>query len=121
MLGKTNDATKGMKILPPLSLLSAENQTHAKTYSINKTWSVEAFTQSGNSFRIDQFPISLTENGSIQFELSPSVIDGSTEIMVGFKRIPAPDVRTYTGTIIGEPGSNVVISFANGILRGWNS
>ena len=119
MLGKTNDATKGMKILPPLSLLSAEHQTHAKTYSINRTWSVEAFTQSGNSFRIDQFPISLTENGSIQFELSPSVIDGSTEIMVGFKRIPAPDVRTYTGTIIGEPGSNVVMSFANGILRGW--
>lgn len=119
MIGKSNDATKGMKVLPALSLLSAESQTHARTYSIDKVWSVEAFTQSGNSFRIDQFPISLTEKGSIQFELSHSVIDGSTEIMVGFKRIPAPDVRTYTGTIIGEPGSNVVMSFANGILRGW--
>lgn len=119
LLGKTNDANKGMSVLPPSSLLSAEFQTHAKTYSINKTWSVEAFTQSGYSFRIDHFPISLTENGSIQFELAPSVIDGSTEIMVGNQRIPAPDVRTYTGSIIGEPGSNVVISFANGILRGW--
>ena len=119
IFGKTADADKGMKLIPALSLLPSEFQSHAKTYSIDKTWSMDVFNQSGHSFKIDQFPISLTEKGSIQLELSPSVIDGSTEIMVGFKRIPAPDIRTYTGSIIGEPGSFIVLSHANGDLRGW--
>lgn len=119
MLGKTSDANKGMKLIPALSLLPSEYQSHAKTYSVDRTWLMDVFNQSGHSFKIDQFPISLTEKGSIQLELSPSVIDGSSEIMVGFKRIPAPDVRTYTGSINGEPGSFIVLSHSNGNLRGW--
>lgn len=120
MLGKNADANKGMKLISAISLLPPnEYQSHAKTYSIDKTWLIDVFNQSGQSFKIDQFPISLSDKGSIQLELSPSVIDGSSEIMVGFKRIPAPDVRTYTGRIIGEPGSFIVLSHANGNLRGW--
>ncbi len=119
IFSKTNDAAKGMKLLPALSSMPIEYQSHSKSYSIDKAWSIDAFMHSGNSFRINQFPISFTETGNLQLDLSPSVIDGNTEIMVGNTRIAAPDVRTYTGHIIGEPGSDVVLSYANGVLHGW--
>lgn len=119
IMAKTNDASIGMRLMKNAAHIPSTYQYHAKTYAIDKTWSIESFMHSGTTFRIDNFPLSLTEQGSIQLELSPSVIDGSTEIMVGYTRIPAPDVRTYIGHIIGEPGSYILISHANGQLRGW--
>lgn len=67
------------------------------------------------------FPISLKTTSTITLELTQSCIDASTIFMVGYKQIPIPHVLTYSGSIIGETGSHIMLSYANGDMHGWIS
>ena len=79
------------------------------------------FNGSEKTLSIIGFPISLKTTSTINLELTQSCIDASTIFMVGYKQIPIPHVLTYSGSIIGETGSHIMLSYANGDMHGWIS
>jgi len=79
------------------------------------------FNGSEKTLSIIGFPISLKTTSTITLELTQSCIDASTIFMVGYKQIPIPHVLTYSGSIVGESGSHIMLSYANGDMHGWIS
>lgn len=91
------------------------------TFSLDKTIAGKIFGSHSKEIQLSNFPIGLNVNGTVELSISPSVIDANTIIMVGNKRIPVPVITTYEGSIIGEKGSTVLITYADGEMYGWVS
>jgi len=118
LTGRTIDANQGLTYSQP-SMLPVHAHEHAKQLHIEDVWSEITFVESGSTVEIQNFPISLTDKATVKLQLIPSVVDGTTEVYVGNERIPAPIVRTFSGKILNEPGSFVLLSYSNGDIRGW--
>lgn len=99
--------------------LPVEYRDHAKRMVVEHVWSTIAFVESGSVIRISNFPISLNETGNIELHLVPSTVDGSTQLFIGNERFPIPQVRTFTGHIVDDPGSTILLTHAHGELSGW--
>ena len=115
---KTIDAGLGITF-QSTHTLPEEYRDHAKHMILEQVWTSIAFVESGSEIRIDNFPISLSETGTIELQLVPSTVDGSTELYIGNERIPIPQVRTFTGHVKNEPGSTILLTHAHGELSGW--
>ena len=115
---KTIDAGLGITFQSS-HMLPEEYRDHAKSMIIEQVWTSIVFIESGSEIRIDNFPISLSETGTIELKLVPSTVDGLTEFFIGNERFPIPQVRTFTGHIINEPGSSILLTHAHGELSGW--
>ncbi|MFM8280475.1 MAG: M12 family metallo-peptidase [Bacteroidota bacterium] len=115
---KTIDAELGITFLTSFNATSV-NDAHSRNMVVESVWSDITFKESGSAFTIENFPISLEQKGTISLTLVPSTVDATTELFIGTQRFPIPDVRTYTGHIMNEPGSSLLITHASGELSGW--
>ena len=91
------------------------------TFSLDKTVADKIFDSFSKDLQLNNFPIGMNANGTVEISLSQSVIDANTIIMVGNKRVPVPSIMTYHGNIKGEKGSTVLITYADGEMYGWIS
>ena len=91
------------------------------TFSLDKTVAGKIFGTFSKELQLNNFPIGMNANGTVDLSLSQSVIDANTIIMVGNKRVPVPSITTYHGNIKGEKGSTVLITYADGEMYGWIS
>lgn len=91
------------------------------TFSLDKTVAGKIFGSFSKDLQLQNFPIGMNANGTVDLSLSQSVIDANTIIMIGNKRVPVPTIMTYHGTIKGENGSTVLITYADGEMYGWIS
>ncbi|MFZ9761096.1 MAG: M12 family metallo-peptidase [Candidatus Kapaibacteriota bacterium] len=115
---KTIDAGLGITFLSSNSI-STEMDNHARQMIIESVWAEITFAESGSSFTIENFPISLQDKGNITLNLVPSSVDGTTEFYIGDRRFPLPNVRTFSGHIINEPQSSILLTHARGEISGW--
>jgi hypothetical protein len=91
------------------------------TFSLDKSIASTIFGANSKELQLTNFPISLNALGDISLTMSSSVIDANTIIMIGNKRVPIPSIVTYQGSINGEKGSTVLLTYADGEVFGWVS
>lgn len=94
-------------------------RTAGTSLLIDNTVASKIFTGMPEILRIRDFPITLQSRATIQLHLCPSAVDAQTEVFAGSKRIPLPVVYTYKGSVEGMPGSDILLSYANGDIYGW--
>ena len=90
-------------------------------FSLHKNIADDIFSSHAASMQLSNFPIAIGTFGTVNLHMSQSVIDANTVIMIGNKRVPAPSIVTYEGTIANEQGSMVLLTYANGEMYGWVS
>ncbi|MEY3688489.1 MAG: hypothetical protein RIT37_51 [Bacteroidota bacterium] len=103
------------------SKLPAMLKQSVHSFTLDKTIAGTIFGSHSKDLQITNFPIGMNLNGTVNLTISPSVIDANTIIMIGNIRVPVPMITTYQGSISGEQGSTVLITYAQGELYGWVS
>lgn len=72
---------------------------------------------------IADFPITPLAKGSIELKPAHSIVDANTKITVhqgsGTRKIVAPTLSPWKGTISGMPGSTVTVQYGSGELTGY--
>ncbi|MFN8359544.1 MAG: M12 family metallo-peptidase [Candidatus Kapaibacterium sp.] len=114
------NASSFLKFTPTASgsKLPKTLSTSAREFSVNVPAFTKAFTPGQQSIIINDFPVSNTSVGSLLLTPVHSVVDENTEWFKGSMRVPAPNVVAYRGTIVGEPGSKVILNYASGDMIG---
>ncbi len=78
--------------------------------------------QNSINFTINDFPVSPTQTSTIELTRMRPVIDGNTKFLTttfdGDIELPAPVVHSFSGKIMGQPKSVVVLNYVNGFLIG---
>lgn len=90
-----------------------------RSFDLSKPLANCVFSSHSTGITLENFPVGLNEQATLDLRVAPSCVDANTVIMVGSKQIPVPYVLTYMGTIQGQPGSEVIFSYANGEIQGW--
>ncbi|MFM8456400.1 MAG: hypothetical protein ACKOAK_06500, partial [Ignavibacteria bacterium] len=103
------------------SKLPAMLKQSVHSFTLDRTIAGTIFGSQSKDLQITNFPIGMNLNGTVNLTISPSVIDANTIIMIGNTRVPVPMITTYQGSISGEQGSTVLITYAQGELYGWVS
>lgn len=91
----------------------ASNAASARAFDYSPEEARAVFQSPARNISVGDFPIGLSETGTLDLQERSSVFDGETHAykMVAGKRIEIrlPASRTYSGTIRGENGSRVIM------------
>lgn len=90
-----------------------------QTFSVDAVMAERIFGERPQKIILDNFPTSLDSEQTIEISTVPSSIDAKTIIMIGNKQVPIPAIISYQGTIKGDDGSRVFLTYASGELYGW--
>jgi hypothetical protein len=90
-----------------------------RSLQINVKNADKAFLPFAGSITLSNFPTAPGKNSTIILRPVASCIDANTEIRIGKHRSSLPDVRTFAGEIVNEPGSEILLSYASGDMYGW--
>ena len=95
------------------------NLDNIQYYNINQKLLVENLNSSKNIF-LEDFPVSLNENLTIELIRTRSVIDANTKFIThtasGEKELPMPVLLSFKGKIKNEPNSSVYLVFSGNNL-----
>ncbi|MBI3258197.1 MAG: hypothetical protein HYZ54_01760 [Ignavibacteriae bacterium] len=109
-----SNAAEFLNIISPVSLASAANETRQVTYS---PATFLPMIRPLTSLTLNNFPVSLTESGTIVLQRARSAADANTILLAsgvkGKTTIKLPEVLVFRGTVNGEPNSRVTLCTAN--------
>jgi hypothetical protein len=102
-------------------LLPGNLQRHARYFSVAPDGAASTLG-CARSLSVTGFPVTPDRDGALDLKRVRSVIDESTEMWMGGSkgsiRMPVPAIIALRGSVRGEPGSSVFLSYAEGELFG---
>lgn len=121
------DANSFINIIPKVenkaNLTQEVNQTQRVDFKTNASQMKQIFNSKNSELEISSFPISTNELGTLKLKIANPIFDKKTEFVVnseeGEKIVKAPDFTSYYGTIDGQVGSDVFISYSNNEMIGY--
>jgi hypothetical protein len=122
------DAVKFIKLVQKDNIkikdLALETSNLNQTFlSISHTESENIFLSGAKNIILDNFPISIKNNGTIKLQYANPITDANTQWMAGtnndIQQVKGPEIVSFKGEIEGEKDSRIYLNYFAGKLYGY--